>query len=308
MFVVQPLQMLALETKSEQFRNELLQEIKEEITDLSDDEIRQIIKDVENSLDEYIKHYEETPAEELLTKDEKIINETMATTRSLNYFENMANEESKSIEQIILEEKNPKLTYYSEDDYTYNEESGEIDFNISKDDMFSNESDPRARSAWSSLEKGDVLINFDNGSSGLKWGHAALMYSKASTTNASRTIEAPGDGKVVQYMNYKTVWHDNTWNRMTYNYVPGVYGTGKPAAAANYATRYLGKGYSLYAILGNESSIYCTELVFLAYLSQGVNLGNGMNKGSAGILFPKSMYCDNDLMYYFRQNVGGGMC
>lgn len=296
-------------SENEQFKSELLEQIKNDLPDMDSKEIQEIINTVENQIQDYIEHYEETPQNELLTKEELLLS-TKKKSRNTNNFEEIAKAENKPVEQAMLENLNPKLNLLPDNSYYYNEETKELEFDITKEEIFAASSNPLARSAWSLLEKGDVLINFDNGSSGLRWGHVAFMQSKGPDPFNSYTYEAPGSGQVVGYRNYETVWHNNTWDRMTYNYVPRIYGSGKAAAAANNALQYHGKKYSLTdsMALGNTSSIYCTELVFLAYLSQGVNLGNGMNSGSIGILFPRSMYCDADLMYYFRQNVGGGMC
>jgi len=213
--------------------------------------------------------------------------------------------------QILLEELNPRLKELPEGSYHYDEEAREIVFDMNKDALFDTQTGVSSfATKWSRLKKGDVLINFDNGSSAglFKWGHAAIMYSKGATEARSQTIEAPGGGDVVSLRNYNAVWHSNTKDRIAYNFVPKVKQTVKPSLAAENARKYEGRPYGILHPLGESNAIYCTELVYLAYKSQGVDLGNGVKKGDWWILMPKRMYCDADLMYYYRQRVGGGMC
>jgi len=197
----------------------------------------------------------------------------------------------------------------SPNDYYYNEETKEIKFTMNKEKMFAPKATNFAQTyAWDYLDRGDVLINISNGKSSSFLGHAGLMFKKGRRADQSFTIEALGYGKRSQITNYSS-WHYNDRDKLTYNYVPSVFGTVKPANAALYAEDYLlDRPYGLVHALGTARSLYCTELIFLAYLSQGVNLGNGMNMGSWGILMPKDMYCDTDLMYYYRQNLDGGVC
>jgi len=312
MMMTPTLQLAAHESESEAFKQQLLKEIQQEIKDLPPVEIRKIINEVEKQLTEYINHYENTPREQLLTKTEITLKEQRHEVRP-EKLGRLKKYSDKSTDQLILEELNPKLKLYSDDEYRYNEETKEFEFMITKDELFKKESDSMLQAsadAFRLLEKGDVLINLDNGSSSglFKWGHAALMHQRRFQPIQSYTIEAPGQGKVVQFVNYQEAWHKNTWDRIAYNYVPRVYNTNKPAKAAENARQYLGKPYTLYPILGDTRSIYCTELVFLAYKSQGVNLGNGMDTGSWGILFPKDMYCDDDLHPYYLQKFDGRVC
>jgi len=306
MIVVPTVQLVATETSSEKFKQKLLEEIREEIKEMEPSEIRRIINEVEASINEYIETYE-TNANKLRTKDEVYL-EQHRDEVSPQSFSMLQTESGKSEAQLMLEELNPKLKMLSDDDYYYNEETKEIDFTMSKDKMFSTEAQMTTfGTKWDYLAVGDVLINFDNGFSGKHFGHAALMWSKSNTTRKSKTLEAPGIGDRVRIMEYDR-WHYNTKDRITYNYVPAVYKTNIPALAALNATRYNGTWYGLGHPLGMGLTMYCTELVFLAYLGQGISLGNGMKFGSPGILFPGSMYCDPKLMYYYRQKVGGGMC
>jgi len=332
------LQLAARETGQERFKQKLLEQIKREMTNISDTEIQSIIEAVDKQLTDYIERYEQTPKDQLLTKEELYL-EQHKDEVALQKFSMMQADSGKSSNckrnagqpklvegrcstcdeltgaqtQVILEELNPRLKMMGEDAYRYNENTRELEFTMNKDAMFNKKSDDLTQvsnEGLAFLKKGDVLINLDNGSSSglFKWGHAALMYRKATTPDLSRTIEAPGPGKKVQLVNYQKAWHANKRNRIAYNYVPRVYGTNKPARAADNALRYMAKAYGLYPVLGDTRTIYCTELVFLAYMSQGVNLGNGMKMGSWGILLPRSMYCDDDLAPYYRQNFVGGVC
>jgi len=312
MMITPTLQLAAKESESEVFKQQLLEEIQQEIQDLSPAEIRKIIHEVEKQLTEYVEHYEHTPEEHLLTKSELTLKERAHEVHP-EKLARLQKYSDKSTEQLILEELNPKLKLYSDDEYRYNEETKEFEFMISKDELFKKERDSMLQvdnAALPYLEKGDVLINLDNGSSSglFKWGHAGLMYYKDKNPNLSKTIEAPGQGQVVQFVNYKTAWHDNKDNRIAYNYAPRIYKTNKPEKAAENARQYLGKPYGLLPVLGDTRSIYCTELVFLAYRSQGVKLGNGMDIGSWGILLPKNMYCDPKLEPYYLQKFNGRVC
>jgi len=282
---------------------------------------------------EYIETYE-TNADKLRTKDEVYLeqhrNEVSPQTFSLLQSQGSKPEDDCKLDEgqtklvegvsstcdeltsaqtkLLLEELNPKLKMLSNDDYYYNEETKEIEFTMSKDKMFSTEAEMSTfGTKWDYLAVGDVLINFDNGFSGKHFGHAGLMWSKGKSIRDSKTIEAPGVGDHVRIMEYDR-WHNDRDSRITYNYVPSVYKTNIPALAAINSTRYRGTWYGLAHPLGMGPTMYCTELVFLAYLGQGISLGNGMKFGSPGILFPGSMYCDPKLMYYYRQKVGNGMC
>jgi len=299
------LQLAASETEPEQFKQQLLTELMAEIKELEPAEIRRIINEVEQNLKADIEHYENTPQEQLLTKDELYLqqhrNEVAPKTFSM-----LQRQSGKSEEQLMLEELNPRLKMMPDDVYHYNKETKEIEFNENRLSTFAAANKPFY--AWDYLDRGDVLINISNGKSSSFLGHAGLVYSKGNKPEQSFTIEALGYGHKSQFVIYRS-WHDNTWDQMAYNYVPAVYQTIKPANAALYAENYLlNRPYGLWHSLGTANELYCTELVFLAYLSQDVNLGNGMNVGSWGILMPHSMYCDKDLMYYYRQNIGGGMC
>jgi len=306
------LQLAATESANEQFKQELLAEIQEEIKDLHPAEIREIIDTVDKQLSAYISHYEDKPEDELRTKGELYL-EAHKDDITLAPFARNNQQVDKSREQLILEAAHPKLKNLSKDEYRFNEETKEFELLISKDELFDKGEDSMLQghnAALPFLEKGDVLINLDNGSSAglFKWGHAAIMYHKNPNPKYSRTIEAPGPKQVVQLKNYQDVWHANTWSRIAYNYVPHIYGTKRPAQAAEKAYSYRGTPYGLGLVLGDTKTLYCTELVFLAYLSQGVNLGNGMKKGTWGILMPKQMYCDPKLKPYYLQRFNGRVC
>jgi hypothetical protein len=300
------LQLAANESEAEQFKQQLLTELMGEIKELEPAEIRRIINEVEQNIDEYIDKYEKHP-EKLRTKDEVYL-EQHAHEVAPKTFSMLQRQSGKSEEQLILEELNPRLKMMPDDAYQYNEETKEIEFNENRLSTFAAANKPFY--AWDYLAKGDVLINFDNGSSSglFKWGHAGIVYSKGHTAATSWTIEAPGGDKSVMVVNYNDVWHSNKNNRIAYNYVPSVYKTNKPSLAANEAKKYEGRPYGIWHPLGQSYEIYCTELVYLAYKSQGVDLGNGVKKGDWWILMPKRMYCDADLSYYYRQHIGGGMC
>jgi len=255
---------------------------------------------------EYIETYE-TNADTLRTKEEVYL-EQHRDEVSPQSFSMLQTESGKSADQLILEELNPKLKLLDNDDYYYNEETKEIEFTVSKDKIFNTQEDSMVQGyAWDVLSVGDILINFENGTLGKHFGHAALMWVKKNRPENSKTIEAPGYGDYVRLMPYDK-WHYDGRSRMTYNYLPSVYKTNIPALAAMTATKYVGTWYGLAHPLGMGPTMYCTELVFLAYLGQGISLGNGMKFGSPGVLLPGSMYCDPKLMYYYRQHVGGGMC
>jgi uncharacterized protein YycO len=331
------LQVAANESEAEQFKQQLLTELMAEIKELEPAEIRKIINEVECTLDEGhselaelmsnasyeciseqteqnlkadIEHYENTPQEQLLTKTEAYLqmHRGEVAPRTLSMLQSQS---GKSEEQLILEELNPRLKMLSDEDYYYDEETGEIEFTLSKDRMFYIQEDTMTQGLpWEYLAKGDVFINLDNGSSSglFKWGHAGMLYSKGRDAKNSWSIEAPGGDERVKLVNFNTVWHSNNKDRITYNYVPAAYKTWRPSFAANEAKKYEGRPYGFNHALGTSWEIYCTELVYLAYLSQGIDLGNGVKKGDPWILMPKRMYCDADLMYYYRQNMGGGMC
>jgi hypothetical protein len=307
MMMTPTLQVAAYQSESEQFKQQLLKEIQQEIKDLPPVEIRKIINDVEKSINEDIVRYEVTPKDELLTKDELYVRQHRNEVSSQRLV-TLQKQSHKPKEQILLEELNPKLKMMSDDSYHYNNVTKEIEFNEHAVASFGKQKQPVY--AWDYLAKGDILINFDNGSSSglFKWGHAGMLYSKGRDTKSSWTIEALGGNEPVKLKNYDTSWHQNKENRITYNYVPAIYDTPKPSRAANEAKKYEGRPYGIWHPLAQSNEIYCTELVYIAYKSQGIDLGNGIKKGSRQILLPQKMYCDSDLMYYYRQKVGGGMC
>jgi len=293
------LQVFGQETKSEQFKRELLSQIKTEITDLQDEEIRQIIDAVEANMNEYIEHYEKRDAAEMLNKDQKMVldgQDGIASTQSFGGLLQRSPEQEAVAQQLA-----PKLAQFNE------RQGGEPSAtNVSSTATFAKQQTlDNEFYRWDLLDTGDVLVNLDNGKLGLKWGHVGMMYDKGLSPEQSRTIEILGFGDVVQFKNYKTTWHDNKTDRISHNYAHRVLGTGAPEKAAEAATKWIGKGYSLWPVLGDTSAFYCTELVFMAYKEQGVNLGNGMDLGSWGILMPKSMYCSPELASYYRQNMNG---
>jgi hypothetical protein len=304
------LQLAANESEAEQFKQQLLTELMAEIKELEPAEIWKIINEVERNLQADIDHYENTPSDQLLTKDELYLQQH-AHEVAPQTFSLLQKQSDKPEAQILLEELNPRLKELPEGSYHYDEEAREIVFDMDKDELFNTQGEVSTfAKQWGRLAKGDVLINFDNGSSSgvFKWGHAAMLYQKAPTPERSSTIEAPGGGDVVRLRNYDEVWHSNNDSRMAYNFVPRVKLTVKPDLAAENARKYEGRQYGIFHPLGTSNEIYCTELVYLAYKSQGVDLGNGVKQGDWWILMPKRMYCDADLQYYYRQKVGGGMC
>jgi len=331
LMTVPTLQVAANESEAEQFKQQFLTELMAEIKELEPAEIRRIINEVEENLNEYIDKYEKHP-EKLRTKDEVYLEQHVHEVAPKT-FSMLQRQSGKSEEQLILEELNPRLKMMPDDAYQYNKETKEIEFNEKGVSTFGAANKPFY--AWDYLDRGDVLINISNGKSSSFLGHAGIMFKKKSRADQSFTIEALGYGKNSQVTNYST-WHYNDRDQLAYNCVPALYGTIKPANAALYAENYLlNRPYGLWHSLGTANALYYTELVFLAYLSQGVNLGNGMNVGSWGILMPKRMFsetssrlnelaelmsrplneyvsseddCDKDLMYYYRQNIGGGMC
>jgi len=296
------LQVAAQETKGEQFKKELLAQIKQEIKDLTDQEIRAIIDTVEANITEYIDHYEAPDATELLTKDQKLVADLTNTNVMPQSFGSVMLRHAE--EQVIAEQLKPKFAQLTarqgEDTLAKSQTTANTFTTLRGTQTLDNEFN-----RWDLLDKGDVLVNLDNGKLGLKWGHVGMMYDRGDTPGQSRTIEILGFGDVVQFKNYKTTWHDNKTDRISHNYARRFLGTGAPERAAEAATKWIGKGYSLWPVLGDTSAFYCTELVFMAYKEQGVNLGNGMDMGSWGILMPKRMYCSSELASYYRQNMNG---
>jgi len=304
--VTPTLQVAGRETEDERFKRTLLEQIREEINTLSPQEIRKIIDEVEKSIVDYLDTYIKN-ADKLRTKDEVYLEQHRHEVAPRT-FSTLQIGSNKSEEQILLEELNPKLKMLSDEDYYYNEETKEIEFTMNKDELFNKGAQLSTfATKWDYLAEGDILINFDNGTSGKHFGHAALMFFKGKRIRDAKTIEAPGPGDVVRVMAYDR-WHNEKDDRITYNYVPSVYKTNTPVYAAINATHYAGRWYGISPFLGKGLTMYCTELVFMAYLGQRISLGNGMRYGDFGILFPRDMYCDPKLMYYYRQNVGGGMC
>ncbi|MGL5550029.1 MAG: hypothetical protein ACRDD4_10055 [Culicoidibacterales bacterium] len=221
------------------------------------------------------------------------------------------NRSAQSYEEKVKEALiavNPKLGYYNDGDFTYNPETGYIDFTISKDDMFSTTGETRA-SAWSLLARGDILINHSNGSSGLNYGHAALMDIKNTTVSASKTYEILGIGSRVAQHNY-SAWHNDNGSKMSYNYLQSRYNQGNFDAIISgtmkKAKTYEGMPYNLQAFnnASTAAGIYCSQLVYLAYYHNGIeyiNLGNGKAYGGANIILPNDIYQDNDINFYYRQ-------
>jgi len=299
------LQVLGAETKGEQFKRELLSQIKKEIKDLSDTEIRAIINAVEANINEYVGHYEATDGSTLLTKDEKIIADQSAAGLLQQPFGVLQKE--PTVDNVARAQLDAKITAVETKLTAEQPEMTTFANPISRlwrirDARKTMDSETMR---WELLEKGDVLVDLDNGKLGFQWGHVGMMYDKAETPEESRTIEILGFGDVVQFKNYKTTWHDNKVDRISHNYAWRVMDTDAPDKAAEAATKWIGKGYSLWPVLGDTSAFYCTELVFMAYREQGVDLGNGMGMGSWGILMPKSMYCSPELSTYYRQNMSG---
>jgi len=295
------LQVFGQETKSEQFKRELLSQIKEEVTDLRDDEIRKIIDQVEASMTEYVEHYEQRDAAEMLNKDQKMLLDAQDNAASTQSFGGLLQRNAE--QEAVTQQLAPKLAQFNKRQGGSEEQV--VSATASTATLTNKQTLDNEFYRWDLLDTGDVLVNLDNGKLGLKWGHVGMMYDKGPSPEQSRTIEILGFGDVVQFKNYKTTWHDNKTDRISHNYAHRVLGTGKAEKAAEAATKWIGKGYSLWPVLGDTSAFYCTELVFMAYREQGVNLGNGMDLGSWGILMPKSMYCSPELASYYRQNMNG---
>jgi ElaB/YqjD/DUF883 family membrane-anchored ribosome-binding protein len=300
------LQYASTQTIDAKFKQTLLAHVQQTIKDLTPSEINEIINTVAKNIDTHIETYE-TNNQKLRSKAETFLaaHKDEVSEQRLAQLQKYSN---KPREQLLLEELNPKLKLLSANDYYHDKQTHEIEFTMSKDKLFY----PKDKlstlvTKWDYLAVGDILINFDNGSSGKNFGHAALLWAKSTSVRNARTIEAPGPGDHVRIMNYER-WHKDTQSRITYNYVPTIYKTNIPAKAALSATQYVDRPYGIWPVLGTGPTIYCTELVFLAYLGRNVSLGNGMKFGDFGILFPRSLYCEPKLMYYYRQNVGPGMC
>jgi len=173
------LQLAALEKENERFKQELLEELREEIKHLPPDEISQIIAEFDKSITDYIERYEETPKDQLLTKDELYLQQHRDEV-SPEKIAKLQEETGKSEEQLLLEELNPKLAMFSDDDYYYNEEAKEIEFTVTKDDMFNVQSESVvAASAWSLLAIGHIPIDFDKWTVGkILWACCMQMIKK----------------------------------------------------------------------------------------------------------------------------------
>lgn len=211
---------------------------------------------------------------------------------------------NEPLEKVVAEVNNPKLQkllIQNQGAYEFDEENKQIDFNISKDALFSN--NPNQRGAYDSMDPGDILINHSNGSSGVVWGHAGIVYSKYGLHD-TWVKEAPGAGYNVQHVGYYNKWHADNSSKMSYNYVPRVYGTDVPNKAKNLAHAYQGTSYSIAGKLGDMSSVYCSELVWFAYYVYGVNVGgnDSPQRWDWNIVYPSEIYYDDDVMFYFRQN------
>ncbi|MGL6228238.1 MAG: hypothetical protein ACRC3J_03400 [Culicoidibacterales bacterium] len=215
--------------------------------------------------------------------------------------------ETEKIKEALIE-VNPKLAHYNDDDYTYNHETGSIEFHVSKEKMFNNEFE--RSSAWSLLDRGDILVNHSTSSSFelLKYGHAALMDSKGLRPNESTTFETRGYGTTARAYDY-LAWHNNNKDKISYNYVRSKYNQANfkqiTTATLNKARSYHGTKY--YIGLNNASTangMYCSQIVYLAYYLNGVervDLGNGIAYGSNRIVLPVDLYLDNDVYFYYRQ-------
>jgi len=258
------LRMAASETEQQLFKRELLASIKESITDMFDEEIRNIINEADQQMTEYIEYYEKIPKEELMPKEELYLqqhrNEVAPQTFSM-----LKKDSDKTEEQILLEELKPKLKMLSKAEYHYNEEKKEIEFDVSKDKEFdTGQNSMLQASAWQVLDRGNVLINISNGKSSSFLGHVAIMKDKRSYLAGSFTVEELEYRTRSQVVNYST-WHNNPWDRIAYNYGPSVYGRNKPWHAVNHAERNLiGRPYDVTHALGRSNALYSTELVFLA--------------------------------------------
>jgi len=166
------LQMAALEKENERFKQELLEQLREEIKHLPPDEISKIVSEFDKNITDYIEYYEETPKDQLLTKDELYLQQHRDEV-SPEKIAKLQDETGKSEDQLLLEELNPKLAMFSDDDYHYNAEAKEIEFTVTKDDMFNIQSESVvAASAWSLLVIGHVPIDFD------KWTVKEILWAR----------------------------------------------------------------------------------------------------------------------------------
>ncbi|MDI6534746.1 YiiX/YebB-like N1pC/P60 family cysteine hydrolase [Bacillus mycoides] len=111
---------------------------------------------------------------------------------------------------------------------------------------------------------GDALVSLDNGSSSFRWGHAGIV-----ADNNAYVFEAnPGEG-VQRKANY--------WNTY-YNSKYALYVKGATTNAYQGAQHYgwqqwrNGKPYGLSMNKWDESSYYCSKLVWRAWKNEGVDL------------------------------------
>lgn len=185
--------MSAKETDLDRFRQQIIAAMEEEGSELTEEEINQIIDEVG---DKFIKYYGEQSEENGITKSEKLLSEMAVPADAYSNYSQIAEKEGKAVEQVMLEEDNPKLLLYPKESYYYDNESKDIVFNMTKDEMFRNNSSSsqntnglQPAALLDSVGRGDILFNFDNGSSSFKWGHAALVESKGATKYESYTIK-----------------------------------------------------------------------------------------------------------------------
>lgn len=118
---------------------------------------------------------------------------------------------------------------------------------------------------------GDILVSLiiDSGSSGFA-GHAAIV-----STNNAKTMESfakgwsPIDKDGVQV-------YDNTWNKSGAILLRPVNAAGKYTGAAKWAEKQKGKPYNWnFFNKTTTSKFYCSQLVWLAWKSQGIDTEKG---------------------------------
>ncbi|WOO87510.1 YiiX/YebB-like N1pC/P60 family cysteine hydrolase [Mollicutes bacterium LVI A0039] len=211
---------------------------------------------------------------------------------------------SVSSDEEAFQKINPRV-YKNKELYDINFSTGEFQLK-DKDSLFLQGG---TRSAFSEMQVGDFLVNHSSPSNNSKSfiGHAAIIETKGSSPGTTYTMEAygrgfqPYGGFGVKRFNYNRVWHQDYKSKQSFNYVPSKYHPNVSAAnknAAKYAREQDGMPYN-YNFFNTKTTdkFYCSQLVYRAWLEQGVNLNQG-----GGIVTPADLYQDSDSKAYFTQN------
>lgn len=164
----------------------------------------------------------------------------------------------------------------------------------------------------SKCQVGSVFITKDSVTSSVRHGHAAIVSNKGTSsygTNTVFTTEHRGKGITEYSDEYNTQieadWRYNVTTFRVYNIKTSASGSvsyAKSTAAGQYARNNLqGRPYNAVA-LKNANAVNCATLVFQAYASQGIYLGNP----NSVTVIPSDIVKDSKSSLLLSYNWSGG--